>query len=273
MGRMDGKVALISGGARAGWARPRPSCSPARARQWSSATCWMRRAKRPPQSIAAEGGRCRFVHLDVTQVADWEAAVAEAVSQFGSLDVLVNNAGIGSSSFQIHEEPVELWDRTIDVNLKGVFLGTRTAVPAMLEAGGGSIINISSQLGIVGVPYNGSAYQTSKGGVRIFTKAAALQYADRGIRVNSVHPGPIVTEMTRAGRDDPEPPVESCWPASPWAATASLRRSPTPCSTWRLTSRPSSPAARWLWTEAGRPSRSGTFDLGEPLQLIEHLLL
>ena len=85
------------------------------------------------------------------------------MSQFGSLDVLVNNAGIGSSSFQIHEEPVELWDRTIDVNLKGVFLGTRTAVPAMLEAGGGSIINISSQLGIVGVPYNGSAYQTSKG--------------------------------------------------------------------------------------------------------------
>ena len=126
------------------------------------------------------------------------------MAQFGSLDVLVNNAGIGSSSFQIHEEPVELWDRTIDVNLKGVFLGTRASVPAMLDAGGGSIINISSQLGIVGVPYNGSAYQTSKGGVRIFTKAAALQYANRGIRVNSVHPGPIVTEMTRAGRDDPE---------------------------------------------------------------------
>jgi NAD(P)-dependent dehydrogenase (short-subunit alcohol dehydrogenase family) len=99
---------------------------------------------------------------------------------------------------------LELWDKTIDVNLKGVFLGTRCAIPAMRESGGGSIINISSQLGIVAVPYNGAAYQTAKGGVRILTKAAALQYAADGIRVNSVHPGPITTEMTRAGRDDPE---------------------------------------------------------------------
>ena len=203
MGRMDGKVALISGGARG------MGASEARlfAREGAAVVIGDildEEGEAAAASIAADGGRSRYVHLDVTQEADWEAAVAAAVSQFGSLDVLVNNAGIGSSSFQIHEEPVELWDRTIDVNLKGVFLGTRATVPAMLEAGGGSIINISSQLGIVGVPYNGSAYQTSKGGVRIFTKAAALQYADRGIRVNSVHPGPIVTEMTRAGRDDPE---------------------------------------------------------------------
>ena len=203
MGRMDGKVALISGGARG------MGASEARlfAREGAAVVIGDildEDGEATSSSIEADGGRCRYVHLDVTQEADWQAAVAQAVSQFGSLDVLVNNAGIGSSSFEIHEEPVELWDRTIDVNLKGVFLGTRVAVPAMLEAGGGSIINISSQLGIVGVPYNGSAYQTSKGGVRIFTKAAALQYANRGIRVNSVHPGPIVTEMTRAGRDDPE---------------------------------------------------------------------
>ena len=203
MGRMDGKVALISGGARGmGAAEARLF-----AREGAAVVIGDildEEGEATAASIAADGGRGRYVHLDVTQEADWRAAVAEAVAQFGSLDVLVNNAGIGSSSFEIHEEPVELWDRTIDVNLKGVFLGTRAAVPAMLEAGGGSIINISSQLGIVGVPYNGSAYQTSKGGVRIFTKAAALQYANRGIRVNSVHPGPIVTEMTRAGRDDPE---------------------------------------------------------------------
>ena len=203
MGRMDGKVALISGGARG------MGASEARlfAREGAAVVIGDildEEGEATAASIAADGGRCRYVHLDVTQEADWQAAVDAAVSHFGTLDVLVNNAGIGSSSFQIHEEPVELWDRTIDVNLKGVFLGTRAAVPAMLEAGGGSIINISSQLGIVGVPYNGSAYQTSKGGVRIFTKAAALQYANRGIRVNSVHPGPIVTEMTRAGRDDPE---------------------------------------------------------------------
>ncbi len=203
MGRMDGKVGLISGGARG------MGASEARlfAREGAAVVIGDildEDGEATAASIAADGGRCRYVHLDVTQEADWQAAVVAAVSQFGSLDVLVNNAGIGSNSFQIHEEPVEMWDRTIDVNLKGVFLGTRTAIPAMLESGGGSIINISSQLGIVGVPYNGSAYQTSKGGVRIFTKAAALQYANRGIRVNSVHPGPIVTEMTRAGRDDPE---------------------------------------------------------------------
>lgn len=203
MGRMDGKVALISGGARG------MGASEARlfAREGAAVVIGDildEEGEATAASIAADGGRCRHVRLDVTQEADWQAAVDAAVSHFGSLDVLVNNAGIGSSSFQIHEEPVGLWDRTIDVNLKGVFLGTRAAVPAMLDAGGGSIINISSQLGIVGVPYNGSAYQTSKGGVRIFTKAAALQYANRGIRVNSVHPGPIVTEMTRAGRDDPE---------------------------------------------------------------------
>ena len=203
MARLDGKVALISGGARG------MGESEARlfARQGAAVVIGDildEDGEATAASIAADGGRCRYVHLDVTAEADWQAAVAAAVSQFGSLDVLVNNAGIGSSSFQIHEEPIELWDRTMDVNLKGVFLGTRTAIPAMLDAGGGSIINISSQLGIVGVPYNGSAYQTSKGGVRIFTKAAALQYADRGIRVNSVHPGPIVTEMTRAGRNDPD---------------------------------------------------------------------
>ena len=203
MGRMDGKVALISGGARG------MGASEARlfAREGAAVVIGDildEDGEATAASIAADGGRCCYVHLDVTVEADWQAAVAAAVSQFGSLDVLVNNAGIGSSSFQIHEEPIELWDRTIDVNLKGVFLGTRTTIPAMLDAGGGSIINISSQLGIVGVPYNGSAYQTSKGGVRIFTKAAALQYADRGIRVNSVHPGPIVTEMTRAGRNDPD---------------------------------------------------------------------
>ena len=154
--------------------------------------------------VRSAGGQCLYRRLDVTSEADWNDVVELAVNQYGKLNVLVNNAGIGSNPFQIHEEPVELWDRTIEVNLKGVFLGTRAAIPAMKDGGGGSIINISSQLGIVAVPYNGAAYQTAKGGVRILTKAAALQYASDGIRVNSVHPGPIATEMTRAGRNDPE---------------------------------------------------------------------
>ena len=203
MVRMDGKVALISGGAR-GMGATEASMFAAEGASVVIGDILDEEGEATAAGIRAVGGQCQYHHLDVTSEGDWNDAVAAAVDQFGKLDVLVNNAGIGSNSFQIHEEPVELWDRTIDVNLKGVFLGTRAAIPAMKEAGGGSIINISSQLGIVAVPYNGAAYQTAKGGVRILTKAAALQYAADGIRVNSVHPGPIVTEMTRAGRDNPE---------------------------------------------------------------------
>ena len=203
MGRLDGKVALISGGARGmGESEARLFA------QEGAAVVIGDILDEAGEAVAAyitnAGGRCYYAHLDVREESDWQAAVAAAVSRFGMLNVLVNNAGIGSSSSPIHEEPVAVWDRTMDVNVKGVFLGAKTAIPAMRQAGGGSIINISSQLGIVAVPYNGAAYQTSKGAVRIFTKAAALQYAGDGIRVNSVHPGPVVTEMTRAGRDDPE---------------------------------------------------------------------
>ena len=202
MGRLDGKVALISGGARGMGA----SEAHMFAAEGAAVVIGdiLDEGEATAASIRAEGGRCDYHRLDVTSESDWQDAVAAAVATHGKLNVLVNNAGIGSNPFRIHEEPVELWDATMDVNLKGVFLGTRAAIPAMLEVGGGSIINISSQLGIVAVPYNGAAYQTAKGGVRILTKATALQYASEGIRVNSVHPGPIVTEMTRAGRDNPE---------------------------------------------------------------------
>lgn len=203
MGRLDGKVALISGGAR--------GMGACEARMFAAEGAMVvigdileAEGEATATAIRATGGRCHYQRLDVTSEQDWINAVASVTSRYGMLNVLVNNAGIGSNPFPIHEEPVKLWDRTIDVNLKGVFLGTRAAIPAMREAGTGSIINISSQLGIVAVPYNGAAYQTAKGGVRILTKAAALQYAADGIRVNSVHPGPITTEMTKSGRDDPE---------------------------------------------------------------------
>jgi len=94
------------------------------------------------------------------------------------------------------------WNRVMDINAKGVFLGTRQAIPEMRKAGGGSIVNISSQLGLVGMKDSSPQYQASKGAVRLFTKSAAIQYASEGIRVNSVHPGPIVTPMTEARRSD-----------------------------------------------------------------------
>ena len=123
--------------------------------------------------------------------------------RFGKLDVLVNNAGVRGAGLVEDISEAE-WDRVLDINAKGTFLGTRAALPALRRNGGGSIINISSQLGIVGVDNSGPQYQASKGAVRIFTKATAIQYAKDGIRANSVHPGPIATPMTEGGRADPD---------------------------------------------------------------------
>ena len=147
------------------------------------------------------GAGAIYVHLDVTSEDDWAIAVKEATDRYGKLDILVNNAGI-SARGTIEETTVEDWDRVMGINAKGVFLGTRAAIPEMRKAGGGSIINISSQLGLVGMAESSPQYQSSKGAVRIFTKSTAIQYASERIRVNSVHPGPIVTPMTEARRSD-----------------------------------------------------------------------
>jgi len=152
--------------------------------------------------IAAKDGQAMFVRLDVTNEIDWRRAVAAAEQRFGKLDVLVNNAGIGGAG-RLEDTKLEDWNRVMDVNATGVFLGTKTAVPALRRAGGGSIVNISSQLGLVGMDDSSPQYQASKGAVRLLTKLTAVQYAKEGIRANSVHPGPIVTPMTEARRADP----------------------------------------------------------------------
>ena len=149
---------------------------------------------RAAADIAESGGEFLFVPLDVTSEADWQAAIATTVARFGKLDVLVNNAGIFRSE-RVEETTGELWDSVMEVNGKGVFLGTKHAIPEMRKGGGGSIINISSDAGLVGSG-RAAAYATSKGAVRIFTKSAAVQYAREGIRVNSVHPAIIETPMT-----------------------------------------------------------------------------
>jgi cyclopentanol dehydrogenase len=143
--------------------------------------------------IAELGGEAVYVHLDVTREEDWQSAVQAAVSAFGKLDVLVNNAGIWRRG-RVEDTTVEDWDAVQNVNSKGVFLGAKAAIPEMRKAGGGSVINISSTAGLVGGPRS-TAYTASKGAVRLFTKAAAIQYAGEGIRSNSIHPGPIDTEM------------------------------------------------------------------------------
>lgn len=142
----------------------------------------------------AGSGRVTFVSADVTSPGDWERVVGQAEDAHGSVDVLVNNAGILGSGKKVHEEDIPGWDQVMDVNLKGVFLGMRAVLPGMLRAGGGSIVNTSSMWGLVAA-HDFAAYHASKGAVSLLTKNAAVTYADRGVRVNSVHPGMIDTPM------------------------------------------------------------------------------
>ena len=159
--------------------------------------------RRLVEEIVQAGGQAMSLSLDVTSPTQWRDALAATTSRFGKLDVLVNNAGVGGYT-KLEDTTEAEWDRVMAINAKGVFLGTQVAIPEMRRAGGGSIINISSQLGLVGVDNSSPQYQASKGAVRLFTKATAIQYARDGIRANSVHPGPIVTPMTEAGRADPD---------------------------------------------------------------------
>jgi NAD(P)-dependent dehydrogenase (short-subunit alcohol dehydrogenase family) len=152
-------------------------------------------------SIKANGGDALFVRLDVTNEAEWDQMVRTTVSHYGTLDILVNNAGLSST---VVDDPMstEGRHRIMDVNNNGVFLGTKHAIPAMQQAGGGSIVNISSIMGFVGSETGHPAYQASKGAVRIFTKATAVKYGPDNIRANSVHPG-FMPPMTTS-RPNPE---------------------------------------------------------------------
>ncbi|MBI3329865.1 MAG: glucose 1-dehydrogenase [Nitrospinae bacterium] len=201
MARLTGKVALISGGARGQGA--------AEARLFAQEGANIvfgdildEEGKHVETEIRAQGGEATYVHLDVTRSADWRRAVQIAESQYSKLDVLVNNAGIVIRG-TIEETSAGDWDRIMAINMKGVFLGTKYAIPAMRRAGGGSIINISSGAGIAPALGTSAAYAATKGGVRLFTKATAVQHANDRIRCNSVHPGPIDTLMVRGPQTDP----------------------------------------------------------------------
>ena len=192
-GRLAGKVALISGGAKGqGAAETRLFV-----REGANVVfgdVLDDEGKKVEAEIRAAGGQATYVHLDVTREADWRAAVATAVERYGRLTVLVNNAGILLRA-RIEDTSEADWDRIMAINVKGVFLGTKCAIPAMRRAGGGSIVNISSTAGLVGSPQGTAAYTATKGAVRLFTKSTAIQHARDNIRANSVHPGPIATDM------------------------------------------------------------------------------
>lgn len=200
--RLEGKVAIVSGGAR-GMGAAEAKLFAREGAKVVICDVLENEGRQTEAEINEMGGEAVFVKLDVSSQTEWENAVETAVERFGRLDILVNNAGIIVQS-NIEDMPVEMWDRVMDVNAKGVFLGTKAAIPHMRQAGGGSIVNISSISGIIGQDNVNAGYNASKGAVRIFTKAAAVQYASENIRVNSIHPGPIATPMTAEGRADAE---------------------------------------------------------------------
>ena len=200
--RLAGKVAFISGGAR-GMGATEAKLFANEGAAVAIGDVLEEAGKRTEAEINQSGGLALFVSLDVTSEQSWLDAIGATVAKFGRLDILVNNAGV-SAHGMIEFTTEADWDRVMDVNSKGPFLGTKAAIPEMRKSGGGSIINISSQLGLVGTEMSSPQYQSSKGAIRLLTKTTALQYAPDGIRCNSVHPGPVNTDMTADSRGNPE---------------------------------------------------------------------
>lgn len=192
MPRLAGKVALISGGARGLGAEEAALF----AREGAAVVVGDildAAGARVAEDINRAGGRALFTHLDVTVLSQWHSAVAAAEREYGALNVLVNNAGVAQRPASIDDLGEDEWGRVISVNLTGMFLGTKAVLPALRRAGGGSIINTSSIAGLVGS--KAIAYGAAKGGVRLMTKATAIQCGTDGIRCNSLHPGPIDTDF------------------------------------------------------------------------------
>jgi NAD(P)-dependent dehydrogenase (short-subunit alcohol dehydrogenase family) len=203
MGRLDGKVALITGGA-SGMGRVAGELFAAEGARVVLADV-TDAGEAAAAAIRAAGNEAAFVRANVASAADCAAMVDFAVSQFGGLHVLYNNAGIfPADDGGTLETPESTWDRVMEVNLKGVWMGCRAGIPALLASGGGSIINVASFVALVGAATAQIAYTSSKGGVLAMTREIAVEYARQGIRANALCPGPIETPLLAELMADPE---------------------------------------------------------------------
>ena len=198
MGRLDGKTAIITGAGR-GQGADEALLFAQEGAKVVFGDVLDDEGKEVEGQIREQGGESVYVHLDVTSDDDWAKAVKLAEDRFGSLDILVSNAGINLPS-----NDAVSWNRMMDVNVRGVYLGIEHSIPAMKKAGGGSIVNISSIAGLLGRPGSPYAYTASKGAVRLLTKGIAIDYAGDNIRCNSIHPGPVETEMLASVTNSPE---------------------------------------------------------------------
>ncbi len=199
--RLKDKVALITGGA-AGMGAATAKLFASEGAKVVVADILDAEANEVASGIKSNPGEARSQHLDVTSEADWAQAVSATLSAWGRLDILINNAGVSGSDPDLLS--MSVWDTQMNVNAKGVFLGMRAVIPVMQKARRGAIVNISSISGLVGQRVVHMGYNAAKGAVRMMTKAAAVQFARDGIRVNSVHPGMMPPMRTSKLTADPQ---------------------------------------------------------------------
>ncbi|MDP6549315.1 MAG: glucose 1-dehydrogenase [Dehalococcoidia bacterium] len=202
MGRLDGKVAIITGASR-GQGEAEVKLFVREGAKVCFGDILDEEGMRLEAEIRELGGEATYVHLDVTKEEEWQRAIQHTEATYGRLDILVNNAGISIGTRPIEETSLADWEAMQGVNSTGVFLGTKYSIPALRRSGGGSIVNISSAAGLVGIGRS-AGYTASKGAVRLFTKATAIQHAKENIRCNSVHPGPVNTPFIQELLDNPD---------------------------------------------------------------------
>jgi NAD(P)-dependent dehydrogenase (short-subunit alcohol dehydrogenase family) len=203
MGRLDGKVALITGAA-SGMGKVAAGLFSGEGASVVVADVTDEAGEDTVREIEAAGGRAAYVHADVSSAPSAEEMVRFAVERFGGLHVLYNNAGIfPADDGSVTDTPETTWDRVMNINLKGVFLGCKYGIPAMLDSGGGSIINVASFVALMGAATPQIAYTASKGGVLSMTREIAVEFARRNIRANALCPGPIETPLLAELMADP----------------------------------------------------------------------
>jgi len=198
MGRLDGKVALITGGA-SGMGMVASELFASEGAKVVLTDVADDAGEQVAEKIRTDGGEATYVHADVSSESDAKAMVAAAVSSYGGLSVLYNNAGVMlADDGSVHSTDESIWDTTLGINVKGVAHGCKYGIPAMIESGGGSVINVASFVAWMGAATSQTAYTASKGAVLAMTREMAVEYARKGVRCNALCPGPIETQLLLA---------------------------------------------------------------------------